>query len=148
MDVMILILLVTGALRLTGITRNPPVDTSSVTALTPPVKPGDILRLPGVEWSAQRTVVLMVSSKCPACVGNVPFYRQLAASAAPQLQVVAVSEEPEATVGAWLRENQVNVTRTHIVSDDASSHGLILTPMVLILDAEGRITDVMIRKLF
>jgi rhodanese-related sulfurtransferase len=121
-------------------------DAAPVTALAPPVKSGDIFRLPGVEWSAPRTVVLVVSSTCPACNANLPFYRQLAASKIPQVEIVALSQESPAAMGAWLSQNQVNVTTIHTVAN-ASSLGLSLTPTILILDAGGRVTDLMIRKL-
>ncbi len=145
-DGSMLFLLVVTALRLVHVGRDPRADASIVTELTPPVKSGDIVRLPGVEWSAPRTVVLVVNSTCPACNANLPFYRLVAASKTPQVDVVALSEESPAAISAWFRQNQVNVTTIHSVVD-ATSRGLIQTPIILIVDARGRVTDQIVRKL-
>lgn len=145
-DGTILLLLVITTLRLVDVRRGPLADAAPVTELTPLLKSGDIFRLPGVEWSAPRTVILVVSSTCQACIANLPFYRQLAASKIPQVEIVALSQESPAAIGAWFRQTQVNVTTIHTVAD-ATSLGLSLTPTILILDAGGRVTDLMIRKL-
>lgn len=145
-DSLILVLVVITVWRVLTVTREPLANSSIAGADAVPVKSGDVLRLASVEWSAPRTVVLVVSSTCPACNANVAFYRQLAHLATSQVHVIAVSDQPEGVTGGWLRQNQVNMTSVHKVSDPLS-HGLTLTPMVLIVNGEGRITDLMIRKL-
>lgn len=145
-DVIILVLFVIAAWRIIGVRSRSSEDLSLVTPLTPAVKPGDILRLPGVDWSTGRTVVLVVSSTCPSCNADIPFYRQLGTAATPAAQVVAVSAEGAPVISDWFRQNEVDVRRTYHVADPLS-HGLTLTPMVLIVNAEGRVTDLMIRKL-
>lgn len=145
-DGTILLLIVITGWRILHVTRHPLADTSLVTPVTPAVRIGDIFRLPSVEWSAPRTVVLVISSTCPSCNANVPFYRKLASLATSQVQVVAVSAQPEAEIRDWFRQNQVDVRSIHRLVDPLS-HGLTLTPMVLMVNAEGRITDLMIRKL-
>jgi rhodanese-related sulfurtransferase len=145
-DVAILLLLLITGWRVVDAMRDPHGDTARASALTPAVKPGDVFRLPGVVWSAPRTVVLVLSTTCPACNDNLPFYRQVSAAASPEVQVVAVSHQPVVVVGEWLRRHQVSVRSIHNVADPPAL-GLTLTPMVLIVDAEGRVTDVMIRKL-
>lgn len=142
-DATILLLLVLTASRLIGVAR---YSSATSSANTPAVKRGDILSVPGVRFVAPRTVVLVVNSTCPACNANVPLYRRLASMATAQVQVLAVSSEPGAVIAKWLRENRVDVTGVTRVADPLS-HGLSLTPVILIVDAAGRVTDLMIRKL-
>jgi rhodanese-related sulfurtransferase len=147
-DGAIIALLLMSGWRVFGMVRRPPNDTSraAAAALTPAVKVGDVVRLPGVVWTAPRTVVLVVSSTCRSCNDNLPFYQRVVATTPSPLQVVAVSVEPETVIGKWLGEHRVEVGSIHRV-EDLLSHGLTLTPMVLIVDGEGRATDVMIRRL-
>jgi hypothetical protein len=145
-DATILLLLVITGLRFLDVTRKPATDTRLVPANVPAVKRGDIVRLPRVAWSAPRTVVLVVSSTCHACNANVPFYRQLQVLTTSEVPVVAVSSQPEVVIGNWLRQNQIEVKDIHRVVDPLS-HGLTLTPMILIVNAEGRVIDLMIRRL-
>jgi rhodanese-related sulfurtransferase len=146
LDVTILLLLVVTAWRIVSNTAHDPADSALVRGITPAIKIGDLLALPGVTWSAPRTVVLVVSSSCPACNDNLPFYRRLATIATPQLQVVVVSTQPISVIGAWLNGNHVSLKSIHKLNDPLSL-GLTLTPMVVILNAQGRVTDLMIRKL-
>jgi len=145
-DAAIIVLLIITGWRLLSLSHRPADDTGRASALTPAIKPGDMFRLPDVAWAAPRTVVLIVSSTCPACNDNLPFYGQVAALATEQTGVVAVSAEPEAIVGSWLREHHVAVQEIYRLKD-LSAHGLTMTPMVLIVDAQGRVTDLMIKRL-
>lgn len=117
-------------------------------AITPAVKRGDLLRLPGVQWSKSRTVVLVASSTCPACNANVAFYREIAAQtmASSSIQTVIVSMESVKSMKEWSLAKELDVAIIYHV-DDLASHGFMLTPMVLIVDAGGRVTDIMIRRL-
>lgn len=145
-DATIVVLILITAWRFLGVIGQWPLDGSAASPLTPAVKAGDILRLPGVKWSARRTVVLFLNSTCPACNENVPFYRQVAASVTSELQVIALSAQAEGVIGEWLSQSQVDVRSMHKVADPIY-HGLTLTPMVLIVNTEGRVTDLMIRRL-
>jgi rhodanese-related sulfurtransferase len=145
-DGAIILLLLATAWRLLGASRQPNAYGLPATPLTPAVKSGDILRLPGVPVTADRTIMLFVSSTCPACNENLPFYRQLSALGSSDVALVAVSAEPTEVVSEWLRHGQVDVDSIHNVPAPLS-YGLTLTPTVLVLDAEARVTDLMIRRL-
>jgi rhodanese-related sulfurtransferase len=145
-DISILLLLLATAWRVFGVIHHPLAQMSSVTMVTPAVKAGDILQLPGVVWDAPRTAVLVVSSSCSSCNANLPFYRRMTALASSQLHVVALSNEPATAIGSWLRQNQVNLWNIYTVAEPLS-HGLTLTPMVLVVNAEGHVTDLMMRRL-
>jgi len=134
------------AWRVVGSTRDSRPDSSVGTPVTPAIKTGDLMGLPAETWSAPRTVVLVLSSTCPACIENLPFYRELAAQATSQLPVVVVSNQPQDEIAGWLARNQVEVKSIHTVTS-LPAHGLTLTPMVLIVNAEGVVTDLMIRRL-
>lgn len=145
-DGAIVLLLVITAWRILAIRSQPLADPPAVTSDAPALKSGDLIRLPGVHWSAPRTVVLVVSSTCPSCNANLPLYRQLVPLATPDTQLIVVSTQPTTVIADWLGHNQGDMTTIHRIADPLS-HGLTLTPMVLIVDRKGRVTDVMIRKL-
>ena len=105
---LVLMLLLTGWRVLDSRSRTTIVHhKNSVTV--PSVKRGDIIRLPGVNWTAARTVVLVVSATCPYSNASTPFYKQLAALATPDLDIVAVAPEPADRAGAWLRTKGVHL---------------------------------------
>jgi rhodanese-related sulfurtransferase len=112
----------------------------------PAVRRGDIVRVPGLNWSTTRTVVLVVSTKCPACDASTSFYKELAALAISDLDIVTVAPEPPDTVGAWLQAKDVPLTRIYQVNH-LTSLGFHMTPILLIVDRAGRVTDIMIKKL-
>jgi rhodanese-related sulfurtransferase/peroxiredoxin len=142
---LVLLLLFTGWRVLDSRSRTTIVGNKNSVTI-PSVRRGDIVRFPGVNWSAARTVVLVVSTTCQACNASTPFYKELAALATPDLEVVTVAPEAPDTVGAWLRAKGVSLTRIYQASD-LTSLGFHMTPTLLIVDRAGRVTDIMIKKL-
>jgi rhodanese-related sulfurtransferase len=144
LDAFLIVLVLVTAWRMFDGSRSDAPGTKEV--LTPrALRQGDLLRWPGVEWSS-RNVVLMLSSSCPACNANLPFYRRLASQALPGVGLLVVSAEPSHVIADWLYGSGVNVSNIHHL-DDPLSHGLTLTPMIILADADGRVTDLMIRRL-
>jgi len=145
LDVALVLLLVLTGWRMLD-ARNRATVVGKNSESTPSVKRGDILRLPGVNWSASRTVVLVVSTTCPACDSSTPFYKKLAALVTPDLDVVTVAAEPPDAVSGWLQAKGVSLTRIHQASD-LTSLGLHMTPVLLIVDRAGGVTDIMNKRL-
>jgi rhodanese-related sulfurtransferase len=142
---LILLLLLTGW-RVVGSRSRTTIVGHKNSVTVPSVRRGDVVRFPGVNWSAARTAVLVVSTTCPASNASTPFYRQLATLAIPNLDFVVVAPEPPDTVRAWLRSKDVPLTRIYQASDPASL-GFHLTPTLLIVDRTGHVTDIMLQKL-
>jgi rhodanese-related sulfurtransferase len=141
---LVLLLLLTGWRVLHARTRTITTGSNSVTV--PSVKRGDTIRFVGVNWTAPRTVVLVISSTCPASNASTPFYQRLAALVTPDLDIVTVAPEPPDTVRAWLRSKGVSLARIYQASD-LPSLGFHMTPILLIVDRTGRVTDIMLQKL-
>lgn len=146
LDVALVLAVAITALRLFTDWGPLPPRASEASSLTPTVKVGDSLDLPGVRWTAPRSVVLFLSSTCPACNANLPFYRQIADAVGTDVQLVAVSTETVDVLRSWLRTNGVDIREVKQLQGPMSQ-GVTLTPTILLVNAGGRVTDVMIRKL-
>jgi rhodanese-related sulfurtransferase len=144
-DAILVALLIVTAWRLFDVSRSDGLGTTAVSN-SRALRQGDVLRLPGIEWSASRNVVLVLSSTCPASIANLPFYRRLISEAHPGMGLFVVTLEPTDVVAEWLKRGGINLPNIHHV-DDPSSFGLTLTPMVVLTDGDGRVTDLMITRL-
>lgn len=117
---------------------------------TPAATLGSELPIPGIDWAqAPRHVVLLLSTECPACNQSTPFYVTLAAEAArqsPRVPVTVLSQQPLAQVREWLQAKGLRAdTVMHV--DRLGRYGFREVPAVLIVDARGRVTDIMARLL-
>jgi len=112
-----------------------------------PIRRGAVLPLGEVDWAAHaRTAVLLVDTGCSACRGSIPFYRTLSAKlAAAGAPLVVIAQEARDTVAAWLHTNGIRVDR--VLQVDAYALGFIVEPTLLLVDAGGRVTDLLTSKL-
>lgn len=114
------------------------------------VQPGGSLQLPDVRWEkAARTVVIFISTTCPACLESASFYRAMSAvtKAASGLRFLVLSSESKDVVDAWLARNEIHPHESVSMREDPLIAGLFLTPTLLIVDDAGIIRDVVIGKL-
>lgn len=104
LDGVLILLLILTARRVLDSRSLTSITTGSKNSVTTPsVRRGDVVRFAGLNLSADRTVILVVSTTCPASNASTPSYQQLAALASPDLDVVTVAPEPPDAVRAWLR---------------------------------------------
>lgn len=113
--------------------------------MSPSLKRGDLLKIPGVDWSlSSRNIVLVLSPTCPACNENLPFYRRLALKR--DIRVSVVSREPPGVTGQWLEASAIRPADVRQV-EDLDALGVVLTPSLLMVAPTGEVTDIVLRKL-
>lgn len=106
--------------------------------------PGHLLSIEGVEWhQGDRTVLLALQTKCPACNRSVDFYRKLFAACATSsgCRDCLIATEPRDTVREWVQANHITARHIATVARPVDL-GLHTTPTLAIIDARGVITDV------
>jgi rhodanese-related sulfurtransferase len=117
--------------------------------VSPPVQPGQPLRLEGVEWSAaDHTVVVLVSPTCPACNASSAFFQRLtqAVRATPKARLAFIAAEPILDVEAWLQQRNISAQAVIHVSKPVSL-GFFIVPSLVIVDSRGIVTDLMANRL-
>ncbi|MFI5106111.1 MAG: hypothetical protein ACHP79_14405 [Terriglobales bacterium] len=112
-------------------------------ATVPLVKIGETVKLPGFSpGGARLTFVMVLSSQCPYCVHDLPFYRQLSAlraSSAGELRLIAILPEKTASGAAFLRGSGVNTD--DVLSMAPLELGVQLLPTLLLLDKNGKLEE-------
>jgi len=112
------------------------------------IEPGELLGpLNGAPSDHLRSIVLVVSTSCPACNESVGFYRQLATERTAANAVLnVVSPEPSERIANWLKANLI--ASDHIIQVTRPLElGLLEAPMVILSDSLGVVTDVLSRQL-
>lgn len=107
---------------------------------------GEAIALRQASWSdAERHVVLVLSTTCPACQTSVPFYRRLAAAAASTSdgRFLVMSAQPEAEVEAWLETNGIHADEI-VRERNLLQFGLGMTPSLLLVDRAGTVSGAMV----
>jgi hypothetical protein len=112
---------------------------------TPAIRVGDTFVAPGVSGE-RRHLLLVISTTCPACNADRPFYRQLseAVSKTRGIDFTVVSREAIETVRAWLEPSGIRPHRISRMTRLGES-GIVFTPTILITTQEGIITDMVQR---
>ena len=112
-------------------------------------KIGESVALPQVSWAdADRHLVLVMLTTCPACQESTGFYRRLGtvAESTPDARFVVLSQQPEAEVEAWLNINTIRVDEI-VRETDLLQFGLSVTPSLLLIDRAGVVTGAMVGAL-
>ena len=107
-----------------------------------------ILRINGINWAeSDRTVLVALGTECKYCSESAEFYRRLTAGIANQsnTRLMAVFSEKESEAEAYLRQLEVPIRHIRYVS--LSSLGVKNVPTLAILDRNGVVTDMWVRKL-
>ena len=105
--------------------------------------------LPNVEWhDGIRVIFLLTGSTCPACNDGIAFYRSLGKYArdVPDLRFIVAAADDVEAVRNWAETHGIH----HDVLVDlrnAVSFGFSLTPTLLLMDDNGVVTDVLLRRL-
>ena len=110
---------------------------------------GKRIVLPDFEWhDGIRNIVLLASATCPACNDGITFYRSLGKYArdVPELRFVIAAVGNVETVRNWADTHGIQYD---VLVDlrNAVSFGFSLTPTLLLMDDDGVVTDVLLRRL-
>ena len=110
---------------------------------------GEPVALSQVSWrSADRHLVLVLTTTCPACQESAGFYRRLAAAteSAADARFVVLSQQPKMVVEAWLESNGIRVDEI-VRETELLQLGLSITPSLLLVDRAGRVAGAMVGQL-
>jgi rhodanese-related sulfurtransferase len=112
------------------------------------LRPGVQLALSSFNWShARRHVVLLVRPTCEACRQSLAFYRTLSTrSKAAGVRTIALSPDPKETVQRWLTDAEITIDEIIQVQDPADL-GFTVYPTLLITDATGVVSDILVNRL-
>jgi len=111
---------------------------------TPEIVTGATLPLPNLDWdSSRRHIVLALSSSCPVSRRSVGLYREIADRVHEDnnWDVTVIGDSRDVKLKDWLRSERLSVDRLMPV-EDLSAAGIIVTPTLLLLEGEGKVTDV------
>jgi hypothetical protein len=102
----------------------------------PQILAGSRLELQGVNWSANRsTLVLALSTTCHFCSESAPFYQRLLDRAPKTVHLMAIFPQGQSDGPSYLKSLAVNITDVH-----QSSFGSLHvrgTPTLLLVDQTG-----------
>lgn len=137
------VIVVTGIIAIPVFARTlwPRADAQTALRTEAYVK-GDTLPKPfPVDFSkSDRTLLLVLDSRCTYCTDSVPFYRTLVEQRAihpARARLVAVGFESAATLTSYLNEHAVRVDDVaHVTPDILRGTG---TPSLLLVDRHGRV---------
>lgn len=100
-----LAILVAVAVFLTLVIRGEISRRTAAPARTPSALVGNTIRLPGVQFPAQRdSLVLGISTQCHFCNESLPFYKGLTDSLQGRLDVFAVMPQAQTEAGKYLAD--------------------------------------------
>ena len=97
---------------------------------------------------AARTLLLSLNARCEFCQESLPFYRRLIEEerkAPGKFSLVAVFSNREAEVQDYKQRNQLEMKS--VANVNPSSINLAGTPTLILVDAEGRVSDLWVGKL-
>lgn len=106
-------------------------------------------KLPGIDYGvAPRTLVLLLSTKCHYCQESLPFYKRVIEEQrrnAQNVSLFAVFSNGEADVKEYKDRNQLDLKS--VANVNASSISISGTPTLILVDAEGKVSDLWVGKL-
>ena len=132
-----------------GVTRSVNfTELPGATARPALVHRGTRIVLPGFEWhDGIRHIFLLASATCPACNDGITFYRSLGkyAGDVPELRFVMAAAGDVEAVRNWADTHGIQYD---VLVDlrNAVSFGFSLTPTLLLMDDDGVVTDVLLRR--
>lgn len=106
-------------------------------------------KLLGIDYSAApRTLLLSLSTKCHYCEESLPFYKRLIDEqhrSAEKLSLFALFPNSETEVKDYQKRNQLDLK--YVANVHPSSIDVAGTPTLVLVDAEGKVSDVWVGKL-
>ena len=107
--------------------------------------PGTPVTLPGVDWRAQpSTLVVAISSACPHCVNESSFYSDITHSA-HRTPILIVMPQQTQTAQSFLDEHSITPSRT--ISADLRSIQVNVTPTLMLVSPSGVVKQAWVGEL-
>lgn len=108
---------------------------------SPAIAKGVQLHLPGLNWSATQTLLLVLSAECKYCTASAPFYRSLVNQAAGSAttRIVAILPQSPDDAKQYLEKLNLTVVNTYQVSP--ASVGIRGTPTLILVDGRGVVIE-------
>ena len=115
------------------------------------IRKGDAMpSLLSVDYRASaRTLLLSLSTECGYCQESLPFYRRLIDEQrkdGKNLAVVALFRDSETDVNEYKRRNHLEIRS--VTNVDPSTFRVTGTPTLILVDAEGTVSDVWVGRLW
>jgi hypothetical protein len=107
---------------------------------------GRTVQLPGVQFSsANKTLLLAISTTCHFCKDSEPFYKDLLAKNHSGINIIAVLPQPLAEAQSYVRQSIA--PSVQVVSAQLDSIGVGGTPTLLLIDGGGKVQQAWVGKL-
>jgi hypothetical protein len=103
--------------------------------------------VPGVDWSrSPRTLVMAITTSCPACEAGLSDYKVLATTSLSQaVRLVVVGAERADRLRLWL--SAASIHPDYVVSvPDLSQWGITIVPTIMIVNSSGIVTDIVAHR--
>jgi hypothetical protein len=132
-----------GLVWLHRIATNSSRTATSVLAVAP--APGTTIKLTGVDWSVQAsTLIVAISSTCPHCVNDTPFYHDITKSA-HRIPIIVVMPQQKQTAQSFLDAH--NVTPSRAISADLGGIRVNVTPTLMLISSAGVVKQTWVGEL-
>lgn len=106
------------------------------------------LTLPGVDFaSADRTLVMVLSTQCHFCSESGPFYQRLTAQAKRKGRTVVVAVLPQTVDESARYLTGLGVTGAKVLQASLASVGTRGTPTLLLVDKSGKVRNTWMGRL-
>ena len=93
---------------------------------------------------SDRSLVILLSTKCKYCAASTGFYRQIG-SVSPKIDTVVAFIQPEAEARSYLQEKGIGIDR--VIGSTNLLAAIPATPAVMLVDKSGKVVDAWVGKL-
>lgn len=112
------------------------------------IKPGAKLSLPDVDWGrSDRTLLMVLSTKCQYCTDSAPFYQRLAEEKSRRGGVSLMAVLPQDVEESRKYLGEHGVVADEVRQASPGSLGVKGTPTLLLVDNEGVVQGVWVGRL-
>ena len=119
---------------------------STNTSKSQPIQNGTKISVQGVDWSkSNRTILLVLSTKCHFCTDSAPFYQRIQQEKPNDLRLIAVLPQPIEDSRAYL--TRLGISVSDVVQAPLSIVGVSGTPTVMLVDAQGQVNQSWVGKI-
>jgi hypothetical protein len=124
------------------VTSNAEPPKSAEAKTIEPVRAGEKLPVPGIEWAKnERTLLLALSQGCRYCSASAPFYKRLAKEISGQKNIGVVAVFPQSVTDARTYLNGLGIAFADVRQVPLDSLGVLGTPTLILVNKEGVVTN-------
>lgn len=99
----------------------------------------------GVQFDANRTLILYLSTKCHYCEASTPFYQKLAVQLSQKIPIIAAFPQKEEEARTYLTERKITIAR--VISAPQLLRIIQGTPTLMLVDKTGKVVDAWVGQL-